>query len=424
MTAAPGPASAIAVSRELDRVMRADRGRLLAILAAGLRDLALAEEVLQEAAVSALSHWGRSGLPSQPAGWLLKVARRKAIDRLRGSARDGRKAEALARLAGEEAAAEPDVIPDERLRLIFACCHPALEPKSRVALTLRTVCGLTTPEIARAFLDAEPTMGQRISRAKAKIASAGIPFAVPDAEHWPARLETVLTSVYLIFTTGYVAGPGEPRDLCLEAEYLVRLIDRLRPGDAEIEGALAMMLLTAARRAARIGPDGASLPPGEQDRSLWDAERIAAGRGILARAVARRAPGPFQIKAAIADCQMAEGGPDWRQIAALYGALWRHEPTPVVRLNGAVALAEAGDPAHGLEIVEELAADLQDYQPWYAARAALLAMNGAKEEAAEAYRSAIECAPTPAEALFLQLRLDALNAVTSGGRSSGRKESP
>ncbi len=180
MTAAPGPASAIAVSKELDRVMRADRGRLLAVLAAGLRDLGLAEDVLQEAAVSALSHWGRSGLPASPAGWLLQVARRKAIDRLRGAARDSRKAQTLAILA--EDAAEPQTIPDERLRLIFACCHPALEPKSRIALTLRSVCGLTTPEIARAFLDAEPTMGQRISRAKAKIAAAAIPFAVPETD--------------------------------------------------------------------------------------------------------------------------------------------------------------------------------------------------------------------------------------------------
>jgi RNA polymerase sigma-70 factor (ECF subfamily) len=411
MTAAPGPAGAIAVSRELDRVMRADRGRLLSILAAGLRDIGLAEEVLQEAAASALSHWTRSGLPASPAGWLLKVARRKAIDRLRGAARDSPKAQALATLAQDEAAPEPQAIPDERLRLIFACCHPALEPKSRVALTLRSVCGLSTPEIARAFLDAEPAMGQRISRAKAKIAAAGIPFAVPGADHWPARLETVLTSIYLIFTTGYVAGTGEPRDLCLEAEYLMRLIDRLRPGDAEIEGALAMMLLTAARRGARIGPDGASLPPGEQDRGLWDHARIAEGRAILARAVERRRPGPFQMKAAIADCQMADPAPDWPQIAALYGALLRYEPTPVVRLNAAVALAEAGDPAQGLAMTKELASELSDYQPWHAARAALLAATGAGEDAAQAYREAIARAPTPAEALFLAKRLAALGAA-------------
>lgn len=267
---APGSAAAIAVSRELDRVLRADRGRLLAALAAGLRDLSLAEDSLQEAAISALSHWGRSGLPASPQGWLLQVARRKAIDRLRGAGRDSRKAAALAVLVTESSAKVREDIPDERLRLIFACCHPALELKSRVALTLRSVCGLTTAEIARAFLDTEPTMGQRLSRAKAKIATAGIPFAVPEAEFWPARLDAVLTTVYLIFTTGYVAGPSEPRDLCREAEYLIRLIDQLRPEDAEIEGALAMMLLTAARRAARIGPDGASLPPKEQDRALWD----------------------------------------------------------------------------------------------------------------------------------------------------------
>jgi RNA polymerase sigma-70 factor (ECF subfamily) len=405
MTAAPGPASAISVSRELDRVMRADRGRILAVLAAGLRDLGLAEEVLQEAAVSALAHWGRSGLPAAPSGWLLQVARRKAIDRFRGAARDTRKGQALATLAEDEGAPEPQAIPDERLRLIFACCHPALEPKSRVALTLRTVCGLTTPEIARAFLDAEPTMGQRISRAKAKIAAAGIPFAVPEAEQWPERLDTVLTSVYLVFTTGYIAGPDEPRDLCHEAEYLIRLIDRLRPGDAEIEGALAMMLLTAARRAARIGPDGASLPPGEQDRGLWDTDRIAEGREVLARAMGRRRPGPFQIKAAIADCQMADPGPDWPQIAGLYGALYRHEPTPVVRLNAAVAIAEAGDPVRGLSIVEGLRGDLSDYQPWHAARAALLAATGAREDAVRAYREAIALAPTRAEALFLGRRL-------------------
>lgn len=306
-SAAPGSTPrAIAVAKALDRVMRSDRGRLLAVLAAGLRDLSLAEEALQEAAVSALSHWGRSGLPAAPQGWLLTVARRKALDRLRRATRDRQRADALAHLIEREEA-EPATIPDERLRLIFACCHPALEMKSRVALTLRTVCGLTTPEIARAFLDAEPTMGQRLSRAKAKIAAAGIPFAVPEAQDWPARLDAVLTTVYLIFTTGYVAPRDAARDLCHEAEYLMRLIDRLCPADPEIEGALAMMLLTGARRPARIGPDGASLPPSAQDRSLWQAARLSEGRTVLARALARQRPGPFQIKAAIADCQMAEG---------------------------------------------------------------------------------------------------------------------
>lgn len=384
--------------------MRSDRGRLLASLATGLRDLSLAEEVLQEAAISALSHWGRSGLPASPKAWLLTVARRKALDRFRGSKRENQKAEDLSHLIAREGQ-EQDEIPDERLRLIFACCHPALELKSRVALTLRTVCGLTTTEIARAFLDQDATMGQRLSRAKAKIAAAGIGFEVPAAAHWSGRLDAVLTTIYLIFTTGYVASGEEPRDLCLEAEYLMRLIDRLRPDDPEIEGALAMMMLTAARHKARIGADGASVPPAAQNRALWDQARIADGRALLARAVARRRPGPFQIKAAIADCQMAEGGPDWTQIALLYGALWRFEPTPVVSLNAAVAVAEAGDVDRGLAIIEGLAGDLSGYQPWHAARAAFLAKRGDHADAANAYRRAIALAPGHAEMLFLQARL-------------------
>lgn len=398
---------AIAVVKRLDHVMRHDRGRLLAALVADLRNLSLAEDALQEAAVSAMAHWGRSGMPETPRAWLLTVARRKALDRLRGTNREEQKVRALSVLIEREEADVED-IPDQRLRLIFACCHPALEMKSRVALTLRAVCGLTTTEIARAFLDQEPTMGQRLSRAKAKIAAAGIRFEVPEAEHWPARLDAVLTTVYLIFTTGYVAGPVEARDLCEEAEYLMRLINRLRPDDAEIEGALAMMLLTAARRAARIGDHGASLPPAEQDRSLWDQTSIAEGRAVLANAITRGKRGPFQIKAAIADCQMAEPKPDWQQIALLYQALLRFEPTPVVILNAAVASAEAGEPEKALGIVEGLANELSNYQPWHAARAALLAMNGKLMEAADAYQTAIANAPGEAEALFLKRRLATL----------------
>ena len=400
---------AIAVAKILDSVMRKDRGRLLAALVAGLRNLSLAEEALQEAAVSALSHWGRSGIPASPQGWLLTAARRKALDRIRGTSRETLKAKAMSVLIETEEA-EAEDIPDERLRLIFACCHPALDMKSRVALTLRIVCGLTTPEIARAFLDQETTMGQRLSRAKTKIAKAGIRFEVPEAEHWPARLDAVLTTLYLIFTTGYVAGPNELRDLCQEAEYLIRLVNRLRPDDPEIEGALAMMLLTAARRAARIDKDGASLPPAEQDRGLWDQSRIIEGRTLLASAMLRRSPGPFQIKAAIADCQMAESGADWPQIALLYQALLRHEPTPVVVLNAAVAAAEAGEPARALEVVEGLAGALSDYQPWHAARAALLAMTGKHDAAAAAYGHAIATAPGAAEAAFLKRRLKALTS--------------
>ncbi len=398
---------AIAVAKVLDQVMRSDRGRLLAALVAGFRNLSLAEEALQEAAVSAMSHWSRSGLPQSPQGWLLTVARRKALDRLRGATRENKKAKDMSYIFGQEEE-DADEILDERLRLIFACCHPALEMKSRVALTLRTVCGLTTTDIARLFLDQEPTMGQRLSRAKAKIAAAGIRFEVPESEHWPMRLDAVLTTIYLIFTTGYVAGADKARDLCQEAEYLIRLINQLRPGDAEIEGALAMMLLTAARRAARIGHDGASLPPTSQDRDLWDYAKIEEGRAILTQAIHRRKPGSFQIKAAIADCQMADPAPDWPQIALLYQSLLWHEPTPVVTLNAAVAAAEAGETEKALRVVESLADHLSDYQPWHAARAALLEKTGNRAGAITAYKIAITSAPSLAEALFLQHKLSAL----------------
>jgi RNA polymerase sigma factor (sigma-70 family) len=403
-TAAP---QAIAVAKVLDHVMRSDRGRLLSALVAGFRNLSIAEEALQEAAVSAMSHWSRSGLPQSPQGWLLTVARRKAVDRLRGATRENQKAKDMSYITQTDED-DAEEIPDERLRLIFACCHPALEMKSRVALTLRTVCGLTTTDIARLFLDQEPTMGQRLSRAKAKIAAAGIRFEVPEAEHWPMRLDAVLTTIYLIFTTGYVAGPDEERDLCQEAEYLIRLINKLRPEDAEIEGALAMMLLTAARRAARIGLDGASLPPAAQDRALWDRGKIEEGRAILMQAMQKRTPGPFQIKAAIADCQMVDPAPDWPQIALLYQSLLRHEPTPVVALNAAVAAAEAGEVVKALRVVEGLAEHLSDYQPWHAARAALLDKIGNRTEAITAYKAAIANAPSPAEALFLQRKLEAM----------------
>ena len=400
----PAPATAIAISKELERVMRKDRGRLLAILVASLRDLSLAEEVLQDAALSALGHWGRAGLPDAPEGWLLKVARRKAIDRLRGAGRESAKSTALQMLIRDEAAPDLPDIPDERLRLIFACCHPALELKSRVALTLRTVCGLSTAEIARLFLDAEPTMGQRISRAKAKIAAAGIPFAVPEPQDWPARLDAVLTTIYLIFTTGYLAPSDTARDLCAEAEFLMRLMNQLRPADPEIEGALAMMLLTAARREARIGADGGSQPPATQDRRLWDHARIAEGRATLARALARQAPGPFQIKAAIADCQMADGGPDWVQILYLYHALWRYEPTAVVALNTAVALSETNRPEAALAMLDSIGAELGHFQPYHAARADILAKLGHKGAALDAYEAALADA-NESDTIFLRQQM-------------------
>ena len=389
----------------LDRCLRQDRGRLIAALSTRLRDVQRAEDALQEAAASALGHWGRAGVPARPDAWLLRAAFRKAIDGFRRDRTAQRHAQAMAVLAADEAALEdqPD-FPDDRLALIFACCHPALDAKSRVALTLRTVCGLTTAEIARAFLDAEPTMGQRLSRAKAKIAAARIPFAIPGPADWPARLETVLATLYLIFTTGYVAGPAEPRDLCAEAIFLARLLRHLRPDEPEIEATLSLMLLTDARRAARIGPDGATMAPADQDRRLWNRAAIAEGHALIDTALARRTPGPYQIKAAIAACQMADPAPDWPQIAALYTRLLDFEPTPVVRLNRAVALAEAGHLAQALTDLAPLAEALRDYQPFHAAHAELLTRSG--HDARAAYDRAIALAPSPADAAFLIRRRD------------------
>jgi RNA polymerase sigma-70 factor (ECF subfamily) len=394
---------AVAVTRAIDAVMRADRGRLIAALIARLGDFQLAEDALQEAALSAVTHWGRSGLPASPQGWLLKVALRKAIDRLRGGRREDRKAADLARLSRDEAdATEPEMIPDDRLRLIFTCCHPALDPKSRVALTLRTLGGLTTGEIARAFLDQEPTMGQRLSRAKAKIAAAGIPFRLPEREDFADRLGSVLTVVYLIFNAGYTVGPGLDRDLCDEAIYLARMLKSLAPGEAEVEGALALLLLTHARRGAR-SPGGVTVALPDQDRALWDKAQIAEGLALVDRALARGRAGPFQIKAAIAACQMQDP-PDWPQIAALYGALHAHEPTPVVELNRAVALAEAGSLPQALALTGRLAEALAGYQPFHAAEAELLVRAGQTAAALQAYARAIALAASPADAAFLAQR--------------------
>ncbi|MGL4320308.1 MAG: RNA polymerase sigma factor, partial [Paracoccaceae bacterium] len=314
----------------------------MAALIARLRDFQLAEEALQEAAISAVSHWGRTGVPQSPQGWLLKVALRKAIDRIRIGTRETRKASELSRLAVEEAAEmTPEAIPDERLSLIFTCCHPALEQKSQVALTLRTVCGLTTQEIAQAFLDVESTMGQRLSRAKAKIAAAGIPFAIPEPETWGERLQAVLTVIYLIYNAGYTAGPNADRDLCEEAIFLARILNGLRAGEAEVEGCLALMLLSHGRKHARVDAAGITVPPQDQDRSLWDMAMLTEGDTLVRNALAKRQLGPNQIKAAIAACHALPERPDWPQIRLLYETLLRFEPTDVVRLNLAVAMSES-----------------------------------------------------------------------------------
>ncbi len=406
---ASATAQAIAVVQALETVLRHDRGRLMAALTHRLGSFQRAEDALQEASLSALSHWARDGLPQSPQGWLIRVAFRKALDQLRAEGRDGER-EAAAQLVNELLGQdEPEPIPDERLRLIFTCCHPALEPKSRVALTLRTVCGLSTGEIARLFLDQETTMGQRLSRAKTKIASAGIAYAVPPPEQWDERLQAVLTTVYLIFTTGYTAGPADAdeagRDLCGEALFLARLLDALCPAQAEIEGALALMLLTHARRAARVSASGATVPPAEQDRRLWRHDEAAEGRQRLDTALRRQRAGPFQIKAAISACQMAEPAPDWPQILHLYTALLPMEPTPVVRVNHAVALAENGLLAAALATLNELREPLADFQPFHAAHAAVLAQAGQTAAARSAYASAIALASNESDRRFLAGRV-------------------
>ena len=400
---------AIAVTQTLEGVMRNDRGRLIAALIARLRDFQLAEEVLQEAVISAMSHWGRSGLPASPQGWLLRVALRKAIDRLRGAKRDTRLAAEIAVLAEDEAdETDPDMIPDNRLRLIFTCCHPALDAKSRVALTLRTLGGLSTPEIARAFLDNDTTMGARLTRAKAKISAAGIPFAVPGPEDWPDRLNSVLTVVYLIFNAGYTNGPAADRDLCAEAIYLAQMLDNLRPGEAEVEGCLALMQITHARAAARTDGQGVTVALSDQDRTLWNRDRIAEGLALIDAAIARNNAGPFQIKAAIAACHVQGDAPDWPQITALYGSLLRFEPTPVVALNHAVALAESGDLPTALSQIDELVEPLDHYQPYHAARADLLARSGKPIESYVAYNRAIDLAGSASDAAFLTKRRNRL----------------
>ncbi len=395
-------ASAQAVAQALARVMAQDKGRLLSALAYRLRDISLAEDMLQEASLSALTHWARAGIPNSPQGWLLRVALRRAIDKMRAAGRAAKGQADLALLAEEEAGdTTPDAIPDARLRMMFTCCHPALEAKSQVALTLRVICGLTTPQIAAVFLDSDVAIGQRISRAKAKITAAGIGFAIPDAAAWPARLQSVLTAVYLIFTRGYAAGPDMGQDLCQEALFLARLLVQLAPSDPEIEGLLALILITHARAGAR--GQGALMP--NQDRSLWDSAMLAEGLELATIALTRGQVGPYQIKAAIAACHVQGSSPDWPQIAALTATLLQFEDTPVVRLSHAVALGEVQGAQVALAQMLPLAGALADYGPFHAARAEFLLRAGDTLAAQRAYSDAIDMAETPQDRAVLAQRL-------------------
>ncbi len=404
MNAAPD-----AIALTLSNVLRRDRGRLLSALIRQLGDFQLAEDCLQEALEMAFVDWGKSGLPARPNGWLLQVARRKGLDHLRRKAVYARKTNEMAVLADPDAPDRHD-IPDERLRLIFTCCHPALDEKSRVALTLRMLGGLSTDEIAHAFLDKSAAMGARLTRAKSKIRAAGIPFRVPEADQLDARLNSVLDVIYLIFNEGYSANQGDApirRTLCEEALFLAQIVVELVPDRAEVEGLKALLLLIHARHKARIGPDDVPVPMELQDRNLWDQAMITRGLALLDRAVARSDRGPFQIKAAIAALHLANPL-DWRQIVLLYDALLVFEPTSVVHLNRAVALSELCGPKAGLQALDQIAEGLQSYQPFHAARADMLERAGDKCAALDAFDQAIALCRNETDIRYLQKRRSAL----------------
>jgi RNA polymerase sigma-70 factor (ECF subfamily) len=405
------------VAEAIARIARQDGGRLLSNLVGTIHDFQLAEDSLQDALESALTHWNRNGLPASPNAWLMQTAKRKAIDRLRRSANFRSKSAEIAHLIEMENASVmddgPDPIGDERLKLIFTCCHPALDRKTCVALTLRSVCGLKTEEIADAFLDGHDAMAQRLVRARHKIAAAGIAYEVPGPDGWPARLESVLAVVYLIFNEGYASG-GDSHiraDLCEEAIRLGRLLAQLRPDEGEIEGLLALMLLHHARRDARLGSKGEIRSLEDQDRSLWRAGEIGGGTAILERALRHGRPGPYQLQAAIIAVHAEAPSfaeTNWAEIALLYRELSRTANNPVYELNRIVALSYVEGPNAALARLQPIAQALVQYQPFYAVQADLLARTGQAAAARIAYETAIRLSQSDAEKLFLSQRLAAL----------------
>jgi len=383
---------------------------VLATLIGVLGDFDRAEDALQDALATALERWPRDGVPANPAGWIVATARNRAIDRIRRERTLQRKTELLERLEGLPPAEEEDVdestIPDDRLKLIFSCCHPALALEARLALTLRSLGGLETAEIARAFLVPEPTMAQRLVRAKRKIRDAGIPFRVPPDHLLPERLASVLAVIYLIFNEGY--GPPVRRELCTEAVRLASVLAVLMPDEPEVHGLRALLLLQDSRRDARTGGEGELVLLGEQDRSLWDSAQIEAGKRSLERALAVRRAGPYQLQAAIAALH-TEDETDWDQIALLYRRLNELAPSPVVRLNGAVAVAMARGPRAGLDLIDRIEG-LDEYHLLHSARADLLRRLDRRAEAAAEYARALELAPEALERRFLERRLAELRA--------------